>query len=545
MLPTNMANTILIVGAGPVGLALANDLLRRGVSCRLIDKAPQATQKTKALAIQPRTLELLAKIGVADLAVQQGLKTTKFNPYSDGKHLAQIDYANYLHDTQYPYMSMLPQNQTEALLTEHLQSQGGVIEWQTELVHFTQDEQGVEVELSVASGKVEQTRVGWLVGCDGAHSIVRHLLGLNFAGSSFEQSFAVGNVHMAWDLPYDEIHAFVHRGSFIAYFPMTGQRHRVVIAYELEKAPTGDVTLEEIQNIIDVCGPHGARADTPTDLARFHVNQRRAEHYEQGRIFLAGDAAHIHSPIGGQGMNTGIQDAFNLSWKLALVAKGQAPQALLESYEVEREEVGEALLRGTGLATRMILTHNPFLVALRNHLAPIFLSSVPAVMKHLVSSLSEIGVSYQHSPIVRDQREKKEMLHAGDRAPDGIVQALTSAQSRPLSEILQSTRSILLLFTGQQETSIIKQSWQGVKDLLSEGYAEMIETYLITMHAASDLEQGDRAFLQDPTGDLHRRYATEQGGLVLIRPDGYIGFWGSITDIDGLRKYVQNLFLAR
>ena len=536
--------TVLIVGAGPVGLTLTNDLLRRGVSCRVIDKAPQATQKTKALAIQPRTLELLAKIGVADLAVQQGLKTTKFNPYSDGKCLAHIDYADYLHDTQYPYMSMLPQNQTEALLTAHLQRQHGVIEWKVELVNFTQDEQGVEVVLRHADGKIEQTHVGWLVGCDGAHSMVRHLLGLNFTGTSFEQSFAVGNVHMTWDLPYDEIQAFVHQGSFIAYFPMVGQRHRVVIAYELDKAPTGDVTLEEIQQVIDVCGPHGARADTPTDLARFHVNQRRTEQYAQGRVFLAGDAAHIHSPIGGQGMNTGMQDAFNLSWKLALVAKGQAPQSLLESYDVEREEVGKELLRGTGLATRMVLTRNPFLVTLRNHLAPIFLSSVPVVLKRLVSSLSEIGVAYQHSSIILDQRENKGVLHAGDRAPDGSVQVPATAELRSLSEILQTTRSVLLLFTGQQKAPAIKQGWQSVKDLLSEGYADMIEAYPIIMNAASVLEQEDGVFLQDLTGDLHHLYTAEQGGLVLIRPDGYIGFWGSFTDTDGLRNYVQKLFIA-
>lgn len=540
---TQATNDVLIVGAGPVGLTLANDLLRRGISCRLIDSAPQAMQKTKALAIQPRTLELLAKMGVAPTAIQRGLKSTKFSPYSDGRRLAQIDYQEYLLDTPYPYVLMLPQHETEALLTEHLRSQGSAIEWQTELINLTQDMQGVEALLRHANGQEERFRTCWLVGCDGAHSAVRHLLGLNFAGATFEQSFAVGNVHMTWALPYDEILAFVHRGSFIAYFPMVGGRHRVVIAYEMDKAPTGEVTLDEIQQVIDICGPHGARADAPADLARFHVNQRRSEHYTRGRVFLAGDAAHIHSPIGGQGMNTGMQDAFNLGWKLSLAAKGRAEARLLESYEVEREQVGEALLRGTGRATRMVLTRNPLLVTLRNRLAPLYFSSSPSALHRLAEALSELDVAYPHSPITHDERAKKGTLQAGDRAPDGLVRPQGNAEPQHLFETLNSSRSIVLVFTGQQTTSEVQRHWRDVETLLSEGYQELFETYLVTEQAASGSEQETHKMLQDIAGELHRRYEAEHGGLLLIRPDGYIGFWGQFGATRDLRTYVQELFV--
>ena len=534
---------VLIVGAGPVGLALANDLRRRGIRCRMIDSAPQAAQQTKALGIQAKTLELLAKMGVARTAIERGLTTSLFSIYSGGKRLIRIDFKEHLLNSPYPYVLLLPQNETEQVLTEHFQSQGGVIEWQRELVQLTQDEQGVEAALRHTDGKVEHVRVGWLVGCDGAHSTVRHLLGLNFAGTTSELSLAVGNVRLTWNLSYDELFAFLHQGNFIGYFPLADGRHRVVIAYEPGKVLTGEVTLEEIQQSIDTCGPQGARVSEPAELTRFHVNQRRTEHYAQGRIFLAGDAAHIHSPIGAQGMNTGIQDALNLGWKLALTVKGQASARLLESYETEREQVGEALLRGTDRTTRLALTRNPLLLALRNALAPIFFSALPASAHRLAETLSEISIAYPHSPITVDQRDKKGTLHAGDRAPNALVRTREGAEPQSLFEIFTSERSILLVLTAQQEAAAVERQWGEIVALLSGGYQEMIEAYLVTEKATSGLDQETRQILHDFTGELHQRYEAEQGGLVLIRPDGYIGFWGPFGATETLHGYVKALFV--
>ena len=535
---------VLIVGAGPVGLMLTSDLLRRGMRCRLIDSAPHATQKTKALGVHAKTLELLAKMDVVHTAIERGLKSPRFSLYSDGKRLARITFEEHLLDSPYPYVLMLPQHETEKLLTEHVQSQGAAIEWQTELVQLTQDDQGVEVVLRHADGPEEHVRVSFLVGCDGAHSTVRHLLGLPFAGTTFEQSFAVGNVRLTWDLPFDEILAFVHRGSFIAYFPMADRRHRVVIAYELDKAPTGEVTLEEIQQVIDACGPSGARASDPADLTRFHVNQRRAAHYRAGRIFLAGDAAHIHSPIGAQGMNTGMQDALNLSWKLALTVKGQASPRLLESYEVEREQVGEGLLHGTERATRMVLTRNPLLLALRNALAPVFFSSLPGAAHRLAEALSELSIAYPHSPITSDQRDKKGALRAGDRAPDAQVRRGEETEQQSLFELFNSQCSVLLVLTGQQEATAVERQWHEIEALLAEGYDRMIEAYLVTEKAAAGSEQAARSLLSDFAGELHRRYEAEHGGLLLVRPDGYISFWGPFDATEALRAYLQDLFVS-
>jgi 2-polyprenyl-6-methoxyphenol hydroxylase-like FAD-dependent oxidoreductase len=540
--PVATTHDVLVVGAGPVGLTLASDLLRRGVRCRLIDREQEAVQQTKAVGIQAKTLELLAKMGVAHTAIERGLKVPVFSLYSDGKRLTRIDFREYLLDSPYPYALMLPQHETEQVLTKYLQSQGNAIEWQTELISVTQDEQGVEAELRHADGKVERGRYGWLVGCDGAHSTVRHLLGLQFAGTTSELSLAVGNVRLSWNLPSDELFAFLHQGNFIGYFPMADGRHRVVIAYEPDKGPTGEVTLEEIQQVIDACGPAGARVSDAAELTRFHVNQRQVEHYMRGRTFLAGDAAHIHSPIGAQGMNTGMQDALNLSWKLALMVRGQASAHLLESYEAERKQVGEDLLRGTELAMRVALTRNPLLLALRNALAPIFFSSLPGAAHRLAEALAELSIAYPHSPITVDQRDKKGTLRAGDRAPNALVRTGEGAEPQPLFEIFNSERSILLVLAAKLEAAAVEQQWDEIVALLSGGYYEMIEAYLVTEKAASGSEQEARQILYDFTGELHQRYDAEQGGLVLIRPDGYIGFWGPFGVTDTVRNYAKVLF---
>jgi hypothetical protein len=352
----------------------------------------------------------------------------------------------------------------------------------------------------------------------------------------------VGNVRLTWDLAYDELFACLHQGNFIGYFPMADGRHRVVIAYEPGKGPTGDVTLEEIQQIIEACGPVGARASEPAELTRFHVNQRRAEHYRVSRVFLAGDAAHIHSPIGAQGMNTGMQDALNLSWKLALMVKGQASARLLESYESEREQVGEALLRGTELAMGVALTRNPLLLALRNALAPILFSSLPVAARGLAQTLSEISIAYPQSPIAVDQRHHKGELRAGDRAPNALVRTGEGAKPLSLFDLFTSERSILLVLAAKLEAAAVEQQWREIAALLAAGYQQMIEAYLVTEKEASGWEQEAGQILQDETGELHQRYEARQGGLVLVRPDGYIGFWGPFGATEALRGYVQALF---
>ncbi len=232
-----------------------------------------------------------------------------------------------------------------------------------------------------------------------------------------------------------------------------------------------------------------------------------------------------------------------LGWKLALMVRGQASARLLESYSAEREQVGEDLLRGTQLAMRVALTRNPLLLALRNALAPIFFSSLPASAHRLAETLSDISIAYPHSPITVDQRNTKGALHAGDRAANALVRTREGAEPQSLFEIFTSQRSILLVLAAKLEAAAVERQWREIADLLSPGYHEMIEAYLVTEKAASGSEQEARQILYDFTGELHLRYEAEQGGLVLIRPDGYIGFWGQFGATEPLRDYVKALFV--
>jgi 2-polyprenyl-6-methoxyphenol hydroxylase-like FAD-dependent oxidoreductase len=541
------SSTVLIVGAGPTGLTLAHELLRRGVQVRLIEKELSASQNTKALGVWPRTLELFARTGtgIVDEMLERGVKTPSFHVWSDGNLLVHLDFAHRLADS-YPFALMIPQAETEALLTRHVLSLGGTIERGTELLSLTQQEAGVEVVLRHTDGQEEQTRIDWLIGCDGAHSAVRHLVGVPFVGKTFEQSFVAGNVRTQWDFPPDEAHAFLHHGNTIAFFPMPDPFHyRVVITYQPSEAPSGEVTLEEVQHAISAFGcPAGARASEPAWLDRFLVNQRRVERYVSGRVILAGDGAHLLTFVGAQGMNTGIQDAFNLAWKLALVVQGRAKAQLLLSYGEEREHVSKGLLAATGLAARLATSHQPLLTSVRNFLAP-RLTALPLAQRLLITALAELNISYRHSSIVQDDHSRgagnRTPLHAGDRAPDGHVWTFERNAPHQLFELLSGTRHTLLVFSPQQNGADMKEL-----DLALAEFPDLVESYQIIRGTNGSGEQEGAAGrrLYDPDGSLAHSYDLGDEGLVLIRPDGYIGFRSRAIEGELLRRYLQDLFLA-
>lgn len=405
-----MTSQVLIVGAGPTGLTMAIELARRGVVVRVIDAATAPTTETRALGVQPRTLELFDKLGLADPAVAMGVPVTEFNVFSEGKRFLHLGIHGL--GTPHPYLLMAPQPQVEGLLSARLADIGVTVERGVELITLIQAPDNVRVSLRHRDGRVEQAQASWVVGCDGAHSTVRHQLGIPFVGAAFEENFAVADVHMDWSMPYDVFYSFLNRGRFVAYFPMPGGRHRLTIAYRPGQSPVGDVTFEELQNAVDKCAPAGARVAQITYAGRFRINQRKVAKHSVGRVFLAGDAAHVHSVVGGQGMNTGIQDAFNLGWKLSAVVHGQAPPELLDSYAAERSPVAQRLVKGTRRATRMTLLRNPVAAAARRHVAPHITARAP-VRRILERALTQLDVSYRDG----SGGTNDTVLAVGDRYP--------------------------------------------------------------------------------------------------------------------------------
>ncbi len=313
---------VLVVGAGPTGLTLAEELARFGVSYRIIDSGRGPTDLSKAIGVQARTLETLDIMGMADELVRRGNPARAFHIYDGDQHLLKLDFSEL--ESRYPFLLIVPQSDTEQVLLAKLTA-GTNAERSTTLTAFTQGEAGVDATLQHDDGQTERVRARWLVGCDGAHSTVRRGLGLPFEGEEYEEGFMLADVHVEWNMPQDELYLFIHDGWLMAFFALPEGRYRLIADLPPAQAPPEQhPTLEDCQSIVDQRTPFPAKLSDPSWTAYYRIHRRIVPYLQEGRVFLAGDAAHIHSPAAAQGMNTGIQDAFNLGWKLALVSQGDA-----------------------------------------------------------------------------------------------------------------------------------------------------------------------------------------------------------------------------
>jgi len=410
-------SNVLIVGAGPVGLTMAIDLHRFGVPVRIVEKAAQRTDNSKALVVWSRTLELLDRLHLTSAFLQRGMKAFGANITSGKELIAHISFED-VHST-HPYGLMIPQSETERLLEEHLNSLGVTVDRRVELTALTANPAGVVSTLRNSSGTLETFNSSWLIGCDGAHSTVRHQLGMDFIGDTMPSNWILGDVHLQGVPRPDEISVAWHASGALAIFPIAGSRYRVIadIVGSTDESNVHDPTLEEIQAMLNQRGPGGITASQPVWLAGFHINERKVANYRSGRVFLAGDSAHIHSPAGGQGMNTGMQDAFNLAWKLALVCRGTcAAEPLLDSYNIERGAVGEAVLAATGRATMLAILQGGIRQSIRNHLASAVFGLAP-VREKAANAMTEISIGYPHSPLNGKGHRVSGGPAEGERAP--------------------------------------------------------------------------------------------------------------------------------
>ena len=390
---------VLIVGAGPVGMTMASELVRYGVAVRIVDKMAQRTDKSKALVLWTRTLELLDRGGGSAPFVHAGYKVDAVNFIAgDGKLVGHVNMASV--QSPHPYALMLPQSETERLLEERLHELGVAVERETEVAGFKSGNSGVEAVLRHADGGEQTITADWLIGCDGAHSVVRHTLGAAFEGETLKSDWLLADVHLrGYPFPDTQAAIYWHRDGAFVIFPITPGRYRVIAdlppsGAEHPPAPT----LEQTQEVITRRGPAGLSASDPIWLTAFRINGRKVANYRSGRVFLVGDAAHVHSPAGGQGMNTGMQDAFNLAWKLALVIRKTCGEHLLDSYSAERSKVGDQVLKAAGRLTTVGTLRNPVAQTMRNLVGHVMLGLSP-VQHALADTMSEVSIGYPGSPL--------------------------------------------------------------------------------------------------------------------------------------------------
>ncbi len=381
---------VAVVGAGPVGLTAAAMLSGYGVRVAVFDGAAGPAPHSRAAVVHARTLETLAPLGVVDEMVQGGVVVPHFGVRDRDRRLLDVPFGDL--PTAHPYSLMLPQDETEHLLREALHRQGGTILWEHEVTGVRQDATGAELTVRSPQGG-RRVRARYVIGCDGARSRVRGAVEIPFEGDTYPQSFVLADVRMEWDLPGDEVQLFFSPEGLVVVAPLPQGRHRVVAT--VDEAPP-EPSLSDVQALLDARGPRTPRPriDEIVWSSRFRVHHRTAARFREGAVFLCGDAAHVHSPAGGQGMNTGIQDAANLAWKLAYVLRGKAHGSLLDSYERERRPVAREVVSTADRLTRLATLRSPVARRLRNAGLPLA-GRTSRLPKMLATTLAELDITYR------------------------------------------------------------------------------------------------------------------------------------------------------
>jgi len=522
---------VLIVGAGPTGLTLAAQLRSFGTAFRIVDRQLDRVHESRALAIQPRTLEVLTGLGIADTMVQRGNPAVRLQVHSWGRTAELRLFDIGLEDTAYTFLLFLSQAETEAILDQHLTDNGVIVERGVELAGLDQDAHQVVCTLEHPDGGTEQIEARYVVGCDGAHSSVRRHAGIDFTGSAYPQTFVLADLAVD-GLDPGAAHVYLSRAGLLFFFPLGHPAPWRLLGM---RPPTADEpgaeapSLDDLHSLADHYTAGSLRLQDPVWSTYFHIHHRHATRYRSGRVFLAGDAAHVHSPAGAQGMNTGIQDAWNLGWKLALVARGHANPGLLDTYETERQPVGTNVLRLTDRAFTIATSTNRAIRLARTHLAPRLLRLALGSRRARAlgfRSISQLAINYRHSAAVEEGHPRlRRGPRAGDRLPDAPV--TVNGAPTTLHRVLAPGRFHLLV-TGPATDAYLA-------DALSGRHADVIDTHELSRQASQER-------IVDVHGHAHRRLGLgedDDAAQFLVRPDGHIGYRAAGGDLTGVRTYLH------
>mgnify|MGYP001319999774 FL=1 len=560
---------VLIVGAGPTGLLLACELLRHGLKVRIIDVGEGPPLCSKAQFIQTRTLEILEQMGIVERFLALGRPLYGLSLYSpDMKRLFHFNIGEM--DSRYPFTLSLPQNDTEQLLIKHLADLGGHIECPVRFLGLTQTDDRVTVRVQRVQDdedpEIDEIRAAWVVGCDGAHSAVRHCLGIDFCGNTYEQRIIQADVRIDWPLRHaeDEIIGFLSpRGPTMAV-PLPGEQRYRLLGFDTGLAPT----LGSFQFLLDERSAAGARVSDPVWMIEYAIHCRMAAQFRIGRVFLAGDAAHTVNPVTSQGMNTGMQDAYNLAWKLSLVQKGLARPVLLGSYEAERMPVAAALLKAPDAVVQelgsLLARYSQVAQGLRGSLLS-FVAEMGLVERRTSRGLSMLELGYRNSPSVgqtepqgeagqsgsSSMRSLREWLHygygpaPGERAPDVGVLSDGTRKDLRLFELIGGTKHSLLLFPGVLSSDEGPAHLTDLGAQISHLYPGLIRTFLITIEGSPrhpSRSGWNGPALVDQGGLMHQIYGARTNSLYLIRPDGYVAFRSQPIDAGQFTAYLSKIF---
>jgi 2-polyprenyl-6-methoxyphenol hydroxylase-like FAD-dependent oxidoreductase len=522
---------VLVVGAGPTGLTLAAQLHALGADVRIVDRQLDRVHESRALAVQPRTLEVLRGLGISQTLVERGNDAFQLQIHA-GEHVVPVRLFDVgLEDTAYPFLLFISQAETEAVLNEHLAERGVHVERGVELVGFQAGREAVLCTLRHGDESPERLQARYLVGCDGAHSSVRKGAAIPFEGGAYPQTFVLGDLEVDGDLSRNVGHAFLGTDGILLFLPLAQPTTWRMLGMrppggEDEQERTGPA-LADLQAIADAFTGGALRLRDPAWLTYFRLHHRHATRYRAGRVFLAGDAAHVHSPAGAQGMNTGIQEAWNLGWKLALVARGTADEALLDTYETERRPIGRFVLRFTDRAASIATSRSRMVRLLRTQLVP---RLAPLVLRfssgraYGFRTLAQLRIHYRDSPAVREgEPALSRGPKAGDRLPDARI--ARDGKGGWLQDAVAAPSFHLLLCgpaDGRNADHLAA---------LQERYGGLVAVHRLARDAAPGA-------LHDLDGQAFARLGVDRTAQYLVRPDGHIGYRCGGTELAGVDRYL-------
>ncbi len=510
-----MQTDVLIVGAGPTGLALACQMIRYGIDFVIVDKNETTTPHSKAIGVQARTLEIYEQMDLADKIVAEGTIANAARMIVDGKVRGEISFRDVGKGmSSFPFFLIVEQGVHERILYDFIKSHGKDVRWQTSVESFTQDAERVTASIKNAKGEIENIEVKYLVGCDGAKSLTRHTLGLEFSGGTFERLFYVADVQIDWDFDHGAFYVCLAKTNVTAFFPMRGgaeNKYRIVGTFpEGHDRDEGEILYEEVERQIVKDTGLGLDISDVNWFSVYKVHSRYVNKFSNNRCFLAGDSAHIHTPAGAQGMNTGIQDGYNLAWKLAFALRGASP-AILETYNEERLPNAKRLIQTTDRFFLLGASKNWLAGFVRTRIAPYianFVFGLSFMRRRLFPLVSQIGINYRQSSL--SEFSGYFTVKAGDRMPWFEVDSI-SVYNR-----LQAPKFHLIVFTDESP---------GIQML------------------AYDLVQNCNSWTDSHVFELDDKlskiFGTRSAFFVILRPDNYIGLISSEFSVQSVRDYLS------
>lgn len=523
---------VLIVGAGPAGLMMACQLARHHIRFRIIDKKEHPTNYSGALIMQAGSVEILHQMGIAHKVIQEGIIANNICILYNGKHLVKIPVKNIGSGlTPFPYLLMVAQSKTEQLLTDVINDQGFRIERRTELVSFTQDNTGVTAQIKSVDGIEETVKAQYLIAADGGQSTIRKQLNIPFIGKSHQKSLFIMDCKARTDLLSDEIYFSLSNKTISGFFPLVNGKWRIDGTIPKVLESKGTLTFDDVEKHFSERIRMNLRLYNPDWFSVFHSHQHCASSFQENRCFLIGDAAHIHSPVGAQGMNTGLQDAFNLGWKLAFVIRGKAKPGLLKTYTTERLPIAKTILRTTDHVFNLATSDHLLTKTFRLYFLPLMFKSLFPIIgnrnwirQYFFKSISEIGIHYRKSVLSHHASKAISLFQTprpGDRLP--YVLFNDNGSEVNIQEKVKGTGFHLFIFT---------------RDLPDKGIIDVAEKY-------NNILSFEIIFFSPKNNLLFKRFGIKKNGCYLIRPDLHIAFHANNSQAKELDNYLQHFFGLR